>query len=319
MRIGTRSTPMALAQTGEAVRLLNAAFPGLDAVPAPFRPLGDRDQVSTLQRHGGKGGAFVAEIRAALGEGRIEAAMHSLKDMPGDEDAPGLVIAAMLAREAAGDALVLHPELTVDEFFERAGAGLRIGTNAVRRAAYLRRLYPHAEVIHYRGGADTRLKKLDERRPQKLLGGGETPPADALVVARAGLERLSLANRIVHDFSFTDMLPAVGQGVVAIECPAAAFEIRAKLAEIDDADTRATGEAEREMLWILNGHCNSPIAGHARRESGRLELKGAVLSPDGARLIETVAEGPADRPRELGRKVGMALLDRGARSLIGMA
>lgn len=113
------------------------------------------------------------------------------------------------------------------------------------------------------------------------------------------------------------MLPAVGQGIIAVECPAAAFEIRAKLAAIDDADSRAAGEAEREMLWILNGHCNSPIAGHARYEGGRLELKGAALSPDGAQLIEAAAEGPAERPRELGRKVGMALLDKGARDLIG--
>ena len=316
MKIGTRATAMALAQTGEVVRLLKAAFPGEAFEPAPFTPAGDRDQISTLDRHGGKGGAFVEEIRAAIAAGLIDAAMHSLKDMPGDEETPGLVIAAMLTREAPGDALVLHPDVSLSAFQKTRARGLRIGTNSVRRKAYLRRLYPDAEVVHYRGAADTRVRKLDGRVPQKLPDGSQTPPADAIVVARAGLERIGLGPRIAYDFPFTDMLPAIGQGVIAVECAASAFDVRARLAAIDDGETRARAEAEREVLWVLNGHCNSPIAGHAEIRGGVLALRAAVLSEDGGELIEASAEGAPDRPRALGRAVGMALLDKGARRLI---
>lgn len=319
MKIGTRATTMALAQTQEVVRRLGLAWPGERFEAAPFSPRGDRDQVSKLERHGGKGGAFVEEIRAAMREARIDAAMHSLKDMPGDEETPGLVIAAMLTREAPGDALVLHPGLSREEFQRTKARGLRIGTNSVRRAAFLRRLYPQAEIIHYRGAADTRIKKLDERTPQKLPDGSETAPADALVVARAGLERIGRADRIAYDFPPEEMLPSIGQGVVAVECLAGAWRAREILARIDDAPTRACAEAEREVLWVLNGHCNSPIAGHARVTGGGLRLVAAVLSEDGAQMIGAEAAGPADRPRELGRAVGFALLEKGARAVIDAA
>lgn len=316
MKIGTRATRMALAQTGEVVRRLSSAFPGETFEAAPFTPLGDRDQVSKLERHGGKGGAFVEEIRGAMRAGRIDAAMHSLKDMPGDEESPGLVIGAMLAREAPGDSLVLHPDVSLPAFLKSKAAGLRIGTNSVRRKAYLRRLYPQAEIIHYRGAADTRVRKLDERLPQKLADGSETLPADAIVVARAGLMRIGLAGRIAHDFPFADMLPSIGQGIVAVECAAGAWPVRERLAAIDDAPTRARAAAEREVLWVLNGHCNAPIAGHAELSGSGLTLRAAVLSEDGASLIEAAASGPAERPRELGRAVGLELLDRGAAALI---
>lgn len=310
---------MALAQTTEVVRQLGEAWPGEAFEAAPFSPRGDRDQVSKLDRHGGKGGAFVDEIRAAMCERRIDAAMHSLKDMPGDEEAPGLVIAAMLAREASGDALVLHPELSLKEFQETKAKGLRIGTNSVRRAAFLRRLYPQADVIHYRGAADTRIRKLDDRTPQKLPDGAETLPADAIVVARAGLDRIGRAARIVYEFSFEEMLPSIGQGVVAVECPHDAWRARELLARIDDALTRACAEAEREVLWVLNGHCNSPIAGHARIVADALHLSAAVLSEDGGQMIRAEATGSAMRPRELGRSVALSLLEKGARAVIDAA
>ncbi|MGE0409786.1 MAG: hydroxymethylbilane synthase [Amphiplicatus sp.] len=319
MRIGTRATAMALAQTDEALRRLKAAFPDEAFEAAPMTPRGDRDQVSKLDRHGGKGGAFVEEIRAAMREGRLDAAMHSLKDMPGDEESPGLVIAAMLAREAPGDSLVLRPDISLKAFQDSRARGLRIGTNSVRRKAFLKRLYPEADIIHYRGAADTRLRKLDNRTPQKRADGSQTPPADALVLARAGLERIGLGARIAYDFPLAEILPSVGQGVVAIECAAPNWRARARLAAIDDAETRACAEAEREVLWILDGHCNSPIAGHARLSAGALTLRAAVLSEDGAEFIEAEASGPADRPRALGRAVGLSLLAKGAGAVIARA
>jgi len=316
IRIGTRSSVMALAQTTEVARAAAAAAPDAIYEVERFQPVGDRDQTSKLDRHGGKGGAFVGEIRDAMRSGRLQAAMHSLKDMPGDEEAPGLVIAAYMAREEPGDALVLHPDLPLERFLATRAAGLKIGTNAVRRAAFLRRLYPEAEVIHYRGAADTRIRKLDERAMQKLPDGSEVGPADALVVAEAGLKRVGYPDRSAYVFPFEDMPPAIGQGIVAVECAADDFETRARLARIDDAPTRLRAEAEREVLWILNGHCNSPIAGHAVIDGATMRLSACVISEDGARITSASADGPADRPRELGRRVGLDLLAKGAADLI---
>lgn len=308
---------MALAQTAEVVRLLRLRHPGLAAEAVRFKPVGDRDLQSRLDRHGGKGGAFVAELRAAMIGGELDCCMHSLKDMPGDEETPGLVIGAYLPREAAEDALVLPKGADAAAEIDRGRlAGKKIGTNSVRRAAYLKRLYPQAEIIHFRGAADTRLEKLDARTPQKLPEGGTVGPADALVMAASGLSRIGQSHRISRLLSFDEMLPCVGQGTVAVECPAAAWRTRETLAAIDDAEARAAAEAEREILWVLNGHCNAPIAGHATVFVSRLKLRGAVISLDGATLIETTREGPIDRPRELGRAVGLDLLERGAKTII---
>jgi len=307
---------MALAQTQEVARLLNLAQPGILAEAVKFTPSGDRDQVSKLERHGGKGGAFVAELRAAMMAGELDCAMHSLKDMPGDEETPGLVIAAYLRREAAEDALVLPVGVGVDVIDRDRLAQKKIGTNSVRRAAYLKRLFPKAEVIHFRGAADTRLEKLDKGTKQQLPDGGSVGPADALVMAASGLARIGRADRISRILSLSEMLPCVGQGIVAVECPVTAWKTRELLAAIDDAETRAMAEAEREMLWVLNGHCNAPIAGHVTISVARMTLKGAVISADGSEIIEIEAEGAIDRPRELGRAVGLKLLEQGANKII---
>ncbi|NWG92370.1 MAG: hydroxymethylbilane synthase [Parvularculaceae bacterium] len=316
MKIGTRGSAMALAQTAEVARLLNAAHAGVTAAPVKFEPSGDRDQVSKLERHGGKGGAFVAELRAAMMAGELDCAMHSLKDMPGDEETPGLVIAAYLKREAAEDAIVLPEGVSIDVIDKDRLVGRKIGTNSVRRAAYLKRLFPLAEVIHFRGAADTRLKKLDERTPQKLPEGGTVGPADALVMAASGLSRIGQSHRVSRLLTLDEMLPCVGQGIIAVECPAASWRTRELLAVIDDAEARAAAEAEREMLWVLNGHCNAPIAGHASVFVSRLNLRGAVISLDGKTIVEAAREGPIDRPRELGRAVGLELLEKGAKAII---
>ncbi len=319
MRIGTRSTAMALAQTAEVVRRLKGAWPELATEVVRFTPQGDRDQRSRLERHGGKGGAFVAEIRDAMRAGRLEAAMHSLKDMPGDEEAPGLVVGAYLTREAVEDVLVLRRGLSVADLVAARGGGLKIGTDSVRRAAFLKRLYPQAEIIHFRGAADTRVRKLDEGVLQDLPGGSAVGPADALVMAKAGLIRVGLSDRIEHEFSESEMLTAVGQGIVAVECAESAWETRRLLAAIDDADTRAEALAEREVLWVLNGHCNSPIAGRSRLVGNRLRLKAAVMALDGTQIVESERDGSANRPRELGRDVGFDLLAGGAARLIDLA
>jgi hydroxymethylbilane synthase len=315
-RIGTRKSAMALAQTEAIARRLTAAVPGIAVEIVKFETTGDVDQTGKLLPHGGKGGAFVAQIREAVIAGKLHAAMHSLKDMPGNEDTPGLVIGATLSRDPPGDALVLRPGLSLEEFRRTRGKGFKIGTNAVRRAAYVRRLFPEIEVIHYRGAADTRVRKLDAGEKQRLPDGGAVGPTDALIMARAGLERVGLADRIAYEFSAQEMLPAAGQGIVAVECAAGDFETRRILASVDDATARACADAEREVLWVLDGHCNSPIAGFAEVTGAQMVLRASVLDHAGSRIIEASRSGPASRPRELGRGVGLELLAKGAAEII---
>ena len=314
LRIGTRKSAMAIAQTEEIARRLKAF--GIEVEILTFETTGDIDQVGKLLPHGGKGGAFVAQIREAVLSGRLHATMHSLKDVPGNEDTPGLVIGATLSRDPPGDVLVLRPGTSVGELKRTRGKGFKIGTSSVRRAAYVQRLFPEIEVIHYRGAADSRVRKLEQGAKQKLPDGGAVGPADALVMARSGLERVRLAGRIAYEFSITEMLPAVGQGIVAVECAARDFVTRRILSAVDDATTRACADAEREVLWVLNGHCNSPIAGFAEVMGTEMQLAASVLDHAGSRIIEASRVGRANRPRELGRAVGMELLARGAAKII---
>jgi len=308
---------MALAQTADIARRLSMAAPELGVEIVRFETSGDSDQTSKLLVHGGKGGAFVAEIRVAVASGRLHAAMHSLKDMPGNEDTPGLVIGATLARDPPTDALVLRPGVLIEDIRRSGGKGYKIGTNAVRRAAYARRLFPEIEVIHFRGAADTRVRKLDNKEMQRLPDGGEAGPADALIMARSGLERVGLGHRIACELSPSEMLPAVGQGIVAVECAVHDWQTRRYLALIDDPTARLSCDAEREVLWVLNGHCNSPIAGYSTISGSEMTLTASVLDEarDG-QFIEVTCSGPANRPRELGRTVGLELLHRGAAEII---
>lgn len=317
MRIGTRKSIMALAQTEDIAQRLSRVAPELGVEIVRFETTGDSDQTSKLLVHGGKGGAFVAEIRAAVTSGRLHAAMHSLKDMPGNEDMPGLVIGATLPRDPPTDALVLRPGVSIEDIRRSRGKGYRIGTNAVRRAAYARRLFPDIEVIHFRGAADTRVRKLDNRDMQRLPGGGEVGPADALIMARSGLERVGLGDRIACELSPLEMLPAVGQGIVAVECAANDWQTRRYLGLIDDAAARLSCDAEREVLWVLNGHCNSPIAGYSTIAGSQMTLTASVLDEtSGGQFIEVTRTGAANRPRELGRAVGLELLHKGAAEII---
>src|SRR3979490_191764 len=246
LRIGTRKSAMALAQTEEIARRLTAAEPGIEVEIVKFETTGDQDQTSKLLAHGGKGGAFVAEIRRAVIAGELHAAMHSLKDMPGNEDTPGLVIGATLTRDPPTDALVLRAGISLDDIRRARGKGFKIGTNAVRRAAYARRLFPDIEIIHYRGAADTRVRKLDNSEMQRLPEGGAVGPADALIMARSGLERVGLASRIAYEFSIQEMLPSAGQGIVAGECAIDDWAKRRLLYPTDDCPAAQSADAAPE-------------------------------------------------------------------------
>jgi hydroxymethylbilane synthase len=206
--------------------------------------------------------------------------------------------------------------VTLEAIKAARGRGFKIGTNAVRRAAYARRLFPQVEIIHFRGAADTRVRKLDNLEKQRLPDGGAVGPADALIMARSGLDRVGLGSRAAYEFSVHEMLPAAGQGIVAVECPVSDWRTRQMLSAIDDAAAHACADAEREVLWVLNGHCNSPVAGFATIDGAQMQLSAAVLDLAGETIIEASRAGPADRPRELGRAVGLELLARGASEII---
>jgi hydroxymethylbilane synthase len=151
---------------------------------------------------------------------------------------------------------------------------------------------------------------------QQLPNGGEVGPADVLVMAVCGMERISLADRVVYAFKPEEMLPSVGAGIVALECREKDWETRSLLDLIDNQESRTCALAEREVLWILNGHCNSPIAGHAWMQGEMLELKAAVISEDGKEIIEASTSGKSTSPRELGRSVAFELIKKGANRII---
>ncbi len=160
------------------------------------------------------------------------------------------------------------------------------------------------------------MRKLDNAELQRLPDGGAVGPADALIMARSGLERVGLADRIAYEFPVSEMLPAVGQGIVAVECAMQDWQTRQILSSIDDPAAHRCADAEREVLWVLNGHCNSPIAGFAAIDGTQMSLTASVLDQAGALIIEASRSGPANRPRELGRAIGLELLAKGAAAII---
>jgi len=295
LRIGTRGSPMALHQTGLVRDRLCAAHPELAAAGAvelvPIRTTGDRVQTRLLAEIGGKG-LFTKEIEEALLDRRIDLAVHSLKDMETVLPA-GLEIGAVLARDDPRDALI-----------SRSGGGLadlppraRIGTASLRRRAQLLRRRGDLEILPIRGNVDTRLAKL---------AAGEF---DALVLALCGLERLGKAGLASEILTPEVMLPAVGQGALAIECRAGDAPVRQLLAPLHDPASAACVAAERAMLAALDGSCRTPIAGLATIDGDRLTLDALLLAPDGsAELRDRIAGATGDAVR-LGGELGARLRD----------
>lgn len=301
LKIGTRKSPMALAQTKRVVETLEKHHAGIAIETVPLVTTGDR-WMGDLRTRGGKGDAFVKEIERALLDGEIDMAMHSMKDVPGNEGLPrGLVIPCMLERDDARDALVCRVAETGPDLGPRA----RVGSSSVRRRALLTRHFPRWNLVPIRGNLNTRLKKLEK---------GEV---DGLIVALAGLERIGFLDRLTKIFEFDVVLPAIGQGAVGVECRNEDAELKALLENINHHPTHVRVSAERAMLQALDGHCNSPIAGHcALGENGRLHLTGLVMSPDGETLLRTEAEGDFEDPSDLGQRAAGELLHQGAAEII---
>jgi hydroxymethylbilane synthase len=294
LRIGTRGSPLALAQA-RMVRARLAAQQGVDEEHIALtiiRTTGDMIQDRTLAQAGGKG-LFTKEIEAALRAGAIDLAVHSAKDMP-TMLPDGLTITAVLAREDPRDVFISRVAKTLREL--RAGAV--VGTASLRRQAIVKRLRPDLEVVPIRGNVDTRLRKLDDG------------VVDATLLALAGLKRLGLTQAATSVFAVDEFLPAVGQGIVAIETRADDAATRNLLDAINHAETAAALVAERAFLEVLDGSCRTPIAGHATIAAGRLHFRGLIAKPDGSAAFECMREGPASAAAALGADAGAELKAR---------
>ena len=293
LRIGTRGRPMALYQAELICDRLRAAHPELAAPGAlelvPIRTTGDRVQTRLLAEIGGKG-LFTKEIEEALLDGRIDLAVHSLKDMETVLPA-GLAIGVVLKRDDPRDVLVGRTALTLAGLPE----GARVGTASLRRRAQLLRRRPDLAVVPIRGNVNTRLAKLDA---------GEV---EALVLALCGLERLGKKGAIGEILDTDVMLPAVGQGVLAVECRALDETIRRLLAPLHDEPSAACVLAERSMLAALDGSCRTPIAGLARIDGDRLSLDALLLSPDGTAERRGSLAGPVSDAASIGAALGEQL------------
>ncbi|MFF2953648.1 hydroxymethylbilane synthase [Kitasatospora sp. NPDC057965] len=301
IRIVSRSSPMALAQVERVRAELAALHPRVRTEVVPVTTSGDR-WMGDLARLGGKG-AFTKEVDAALLAGEADLAVHCLKDVPADRPLPaGTVFAAYLRRDDIRDALVHPGGLTLDEL----APGTRIGTSSVRRRAQLAASHPHLECVPVRGNANSRLAKL---------AAGE---ADALLLALSGLERIGEAARISEVLPIEAMCPPIGAGILALQCRAEDTATIDAVVGLGDHPTWREASAERMFLHVLQGHCNSPIAGYARAEAdGRLSLRGRVFTPDGKRVLDAHEWAGALSPEDLGTATALALKRQGASELIG--
>lgn len=303
LRIGTRGSPMALYQANLVRDRLTAAHPALAEPGAlelePIRTTGDREQRRLLAEIGGKG-LFTKEIEEALLSRHIDLAVHSLKDM--ETRLPdGLTIACVLPRDDPRDAFLSRDGAPLSQL--RRGA--RIGTASLRRSAQLLRLRPDLALAPMRGNVNTRLDKL---------ASGET---DGLVLALSGLQRIGKAALVTEILSVETMLPAVGQGALAIECRADDREVRDLLLPLHDPDSAACVAAERALLAALDGSCRTPIAALAVIQEGRLTLDGLLLSEDGRSERRGRVEGAPAAAGALGAQLG-AELRRGAGPEFGL-
>ena len=306
--LGTRASALARAQTDRVVELLANAWPGLVCEVTPIVTQGDRTQASgePLPEIGGKG-LFTLELEGALRDGEIDVAVHSLKDLPTDE-APGVAVGAVCLRDDVRDCLVARDGLTLAELPAEAV----VGTSSLRREAQLRALRPDLIVRSIRGNVDTRVRKVRE---------GEF---DAALLAAAGIRRLGLEDAVTEWLAVEVMLPAPGQGALAVQCRAGDEPMLALLAAIDDPATRAATNAERTFLHELGAGCTAPVAAFAHATSGepsdtvsqgalRLVMSAIVASTDGQDLVRVEGEG---EPEELGQRLAREALAGGAARIL---
>ncbi|TXH32827.1 MAG: hydroxymethylbilane synthase [Rhodospirillaceae bacterium] len=294
LRIGTRASPMAVAQTGRVAQELAAANPELAAPGAielvKITTTGDQMQDRKLSEIGGKA-LFTKEIEEALIAGEVDIAVHSMKDVP-TVLPPGLEIACMLKRDDPRDAVMAAGCKSFDDL----PAGATIGTSSLRRAAQVLHRWPQLKVVPYRGNANTRLRKLQEG------------VVDATILALSGLHRIDRLDVISFVMPVEDMLPAVGQGALGIEIRSNDDRVRNWLAPLRHEPSEICVEAERSLLMTLDGSCRTPIAALAEiDDKGELRLRGLLAQPDGSQLVQGERRGKPGEGVKLGRDLGLEL------------
>lgn len=298
IKIGTRGSQLALWQTNWVIRQLCEVAPEIDCDIEIIKTEGDRRQDIPLPAVGAQG-VFVAELEAALADGRVDLAVHSSKDLPTVLHAD-CMLGAFMPREDAHDVIVSHKHASLKDLPD----GARIGTGSFRRVAQLKAHNPSWRFEDLRGNLDTRLAKLEHQ------------DFDAIVLAAAGLIRLGMEERITARIPMGVCLSAVGQGAVAIEVRTSDSQLREVLSRLNHAQTQAAVLSERAFLRTLQGGCQAPIGAHAVLFGDQLQLQGVVAAADGSRVVRRVMEGPMAKPDELGVALAEELFKLGARDLL---
>ena len=294
LRIGTRGSMLAKWQA-ESVRKQLFAATGMEAEIVIIKTSGDKMQQAPLTQIGGKG-IFIKELEEALLEETIDLAVHSVKDVPTDIPSR-LMFPAVCRRDDVRDCLVGSTLANLRQ-------GARVGTSSLRRQAQLRHLRPDLDLRDLRGNVDTRLRKV------------ESGEYEAVMVAKAGLDRLGLSQRISEVLAPELCMPAVGQGAIAVECRLKDTEAADLLAPLDDAETRTAILAERALLAALHGGCQVPLGAWARVERSELLLDACVCSVDGSQYVKQRATSPPEQAAQLGEHMARLLIDAGAQSIL---
>lgn len=296
--VGTRGSKLALWQAGHIAERLILLSPGIRVEQKRIVTTGDKILDVPLAQIGGKA-LFTKELELAMLAGEIDLAVHSLKDMPTELPA-GLVLAATTERIDPHDAFVSRNYRKLDDLPK----GAVLGTSSLRRKAQLLRLRPDLNIVSLRGNLDTRLQKLDEGQ------------FDAIVLAAAGLRRLGWSSRITALLSPEECLPAVGQGVLAVEIRDEDQRVFPLVSQLDDGPTRACVTAERSFLERVQGGCQAPIGVFGRFDAGKVVLKARILSLDGTRCVETEKADSAENAVALGRSLATQMLNAGAQQIL---
>ena len=297
LRIGTRGSLLAKWQA-EYVRKQLFAGAGVETEIVIIKTSGDKQQMSPLSQIGGKG-IFIKELEEALLEETIDLAVHSVKDVPTDTPSR-LMFPAVCRREDVRDCLVAPNGATLASLRQ----GARVGTGSLRRQAQLRHMRPDLDVRDLRGNVDTRLRKV------------ESGEYEAVMLAKAGLDRLGWSGRITETLSPEVFLPAVGQGAIAVECRLKDTEAAEVVAGLDDAESRTAIIAERSLLAALHGGCQVPLGAWARIERGELVMEACVCSVDGVQYIKQRATSTPEQAAELGGHMATLLMEAGAQSIL---
>jgi hydroxymethylbilane synthase len=298
VKIGTRKSPLALWQANSVRAFLKKRFPSLRVALSGIRTQGDKILDVPLAKVGGKG-LFVKEIEEALLRGKIDLAVHSMKDVPTDLPS-GLHLAAILKREDPGDVLISRKKMRLADLRPKAV----VGTSSLRRQSQLRHYRPDLETRSLRGNIDTRLRKL------------EREDFDGIILAAAGINRMGWSDRVTESIPYEICLPAIGQGAMGIETRKEDTRVNELVGFLNHPETAVCVLAERAFLKRLEGGCQVPIAAHGRIEQGRLLLEGLVASVDGVRLIRDKISGPPDENEILGSRLAERLLSAGADEIL---